>query len=101
MSLRHRSRLKDFEIELAEARSKMAEERLARQRARERERARAGRSNAATGTRTGIRKHVNVTGEKAATTRVLLLENAILLIVLTASIIGLYMLSMYLLNQTN
>ncbi len=47
------------------------------------------------------RKRVVVSAARPATTKALLLENVVLLIVLTASIIGLYMLSMYLLNQPN
>ena len=51
--------------------------------------------------RRSTRNRVVVSMGRSASTKTLLLENLLLLLVLGASIFGLYMLSIYLLNQTN
>ena len=99
------TRQKEYELQAADARRRWEEARLMRQRA-------AGYYNTTNRpntmgpqedvveSRRSKRNSVVMAAGRAASTRTLLLENLLLLIVLAASIFGLYMLSIYLLNQT-
>ncbi len=98
------TRQKEYELQAANARRRWEEARLMRQRA-EGYYSGANRANTM-GPQEDVvesrrkRKPVVIAAGQPASTRTLLLENLLLLIVLAASIFGLYMLSIYLLNQT-
>ncbi len=99
------TRQKEYELQAANARRRWEEARRMRQRA-EGYYDGTGRPNTlepqedVIESRRVKRNPVVIVARQPSSTRTLLLENLLLLIVLAASIFGLYMLSIYLLNQT-
>lgn len=99
------TRQKEYELQAADARRRWEEARLMRQRAEgyygDVRANTMGPQEDVIESRRSTRNRVVMSVGRSTATRTLLLENLLLLIVLGVSIFGLYMLSIYLLNQTN
>ncbi len=100
------TRQKEYELQAADARRRWEEARLMQRRAegyytRSSHANTMGPQEDVVESRRSTRNRVVMAVGRSTSTKTLLLENLLLLIVLGASIFGLYMLSIYLLNQTN